>query len=245
MSVGSRMKERRESLGMTQVQLAESLGVSKGAVGNYETDANFPKVSILHKVFEVLKCDADFLFQDDLPERGENAASPWEMEHILKKYRVLDEHGKETVSLVLDCETRRMSSSRPEEKVVELFPFRRYIQSASAGLGDFSDDDSYEIIDLAKRPPAGASFLITVNGDSMEPTFHDNDLLFVRAQKTVNIGDIGLFVKGSHLYIKESGTNGLISHNKSGNYPPITPEEDMPILTEGKIVGVCTPDYLL
>ena len=40
MSFGTRLKARREQLGITQPQLAEMLGVSKGAIGNYETDAN-------------------------------------------------------------------------------------------------------------------------------------------------------------------------------------------------------------
>lgn len=107
MSVGSRMKERRESLGMTQVQLAELLGVTKGAIGNYETDANSPKASILYKVFEVLKCDANYLFQDEIRERREYTASPHEMEHLVKKYRSLDAYGKEAVDSVLNVEWRR------------------------------------------------------------------------------------------------------------------------------------------
>lgn len=68
MSLGSRMKERRESLGMTQVQLADLLGVTKGAIGNYETGANSPKASIMYKVFEILKCDANYLYQDEMKE---------------------------------------------------------------------------------------------------------------------------------------------------------------------------------
>lgn len=65
MSFGTRLKARREQLGITQPQLAEMLGVSKGAIGNYETDANSPKATILFKVFDVLKCDANYLFQDE------------------------------------------------------------------------------------------------------------------------------------------------------------------------------------
>lgn len=65
MSIGSRIKERREALGYTQIQLAEMLGVTKGAVGNYESGANSPKASLMYKIFEVLKCDANFLYQDD------------------------------------------------------------------------------------------------------------------------------------------------------------------------------------
>ena len=111
MSVGSRMKERRESLGMTQVQLAKLLGVTKGAIGNYETDANFPKTSILYQIFEALKCDANYLFQDEIRERIEYAASPQEMEHLIKKYRLLDEYGKKAVDSVLDIEYQRYTDS--------------------------------------------------------------------------------------------------------------------------------------
>lgn len=103
MSVGSRMKERREALGMTQVQLAALLGVTKGAIGNYETGANSPKASILYKVFEVLKCDANYLFQDEMRGDMENNFNPQEID-IIKKYRALDERGKSAVMAVLDHE---------------------------------------------------------------------------------------------------------------------------------------------
>ena len=42
MSFGTRLKEKREALGITQPQLAEMLNVSKGAIGNWETDVNSP-----------------------------------------------------------------------------------------------------------------------------------------------------------------------------------------------------------
>lgn len=103
MSVGSRMKERREALGMTQVQLADLLGVTKGAIGNYETGANSPKASILYKVFEVLKCDANYLFQDEMRGSMEDNLNPQEID-IIKKYRALDERGRSAVMAVLDHE---------------------------------------------------------------------------------------------------------------------------------------------
>lgn len=103
MSVGSRMKERREALGMTQVQLADLLGVTKGAIGNYETGANSPKASILYKVFEVLKCDANYLFQDEMQGSMESEFSLQGID-IIKKYRALDERGKSAVMATLNHE---------------------------------------------------------------------------------------------------------------------------------------------
>ena len=108
MSFGTRLKARREQLGITQPQLAEMLGVSKGAIGNYESGINSPKATILFKVFDVLDCDANYLFQDEMNERSqEDVATPLEMEHLVKKYRCLDEHGKEMVDFTLEKEYER------------------------------------------------------------------------------------------------------------------------------------------
>lgn len=109
MSFGTRLKERREQLGITQPQLAEMLGVSKGAIGNYETNANSPKATILFKVFDALKCDANYLFQDEMKHlTDEDHATPLEMESLVKKYRALDNHGKDIVDTVLKKESNRI-----------------------------------------------------------------------------------------------------------------------------------------
>ena len=98
MSFGSRLKERREELGITQMQLAKMLGISKGAVGNYETDVNSPRATILYKVFDILHCDANYLFQDEMKELiYRDQATPEEFENIIKKYRALDTFGQNTI----------------------------------------------------------------------------------------------------------------------------------------------------
>ncbi len=85
MSFATRLKEQRERIGLTQIQLASLLGVSKGAVGNYETGLSSPRAEILYKVFEVLHCDANFLFQDEMNgeecvTRTKNSPTPAEPE---------------------------------------------------------------------------------------------------------------------------------------------------------------------
>lgn len=109
MSFHSRLKERREQLNMTQTDLAVKLNITKGAIGNYETGRSSPKAEILYKVFDVLSCDANFLFQDEMDElASKNSVSSAENE-LLKKYRSLDDYGKDTVLLVLDREFTRSS----------------------------------------------------------------------------------------------------------------------------------------
>lgn len=65
MSISDRIKEARESLNLTQAELAQKLDVTKSAISNYETGTSSPKEPVLFKMFEVFNCDANFLFQDE------------------------------------------------------------------------------------------------------------------------------------------------------------------------------------
>ena len=67
MGLSNRLKERREQLGLTQSEVATLLGITPGAVGNYENGVSTPKADVLFKVFDALKCDANYLFQDGAP----------------------------------------------------------------------------------------------------------------------------------------------------------------------------------
>ena len=78
-----------------------------------------------------------------------------------------------------------------------------------------------------------ADYAIGVSGDSMEPTFYDEDIVYVAKNSIPEIGDIGIFQKDNGIYIKEVGENELISHNSE--YKPIVNNGD--ILCLGKVVG--------
>ena len=248
LGIGRRLKEAREKAGLTQDALGKMVGVTGSSITNYEKETSHPKEPVMYALMDTLGIDPNFLFQDcvsTVPK--EKRAAPHytcnedTAESVCKRYKALDSHGKQVVCAVMTEEERRIKAVAKEPVVIELFPMRHYIQSASAGLGDFSDDDSFEVVDLVKRPPAGASFLATVNGDSMEPTYHDGQWVFIRAQETLQYGEIGLFAIGADLYIKEYGVNGLISHNPA--YAVRQPPADTPARIYGKVLGVCSSDY--
>ena len=111
MSFGSRLRDRRKELGITQPQLADSLGVSQSAIGSWETGVNSPRATLLYALFDILHCDANYLFQDETKELYKDEASPEEFRNIIKKYRALDAHGKEIVDFILDKEYGRSVES--------------------------------------------------------------------------------------------------------------------------------------
>lgn len=113
-SVGQRIKEARLSKGMTQEQLATALGVTKGAVGNYESETTYPKTEVVYKLLAVLGCDANYLYQDGMPAANDFIVAYPEQELILK-LRTLDEYGQQVVRAVLKIEHQRCVGASADE----------------------------------------------------------------------------------------------------------------------------------
>lgn len=87
MSFSSRLREKREALGLKQSELGKLLGVTGSAIGNYENGVSSPKADILYKVFDVLKCDANYLFQDEMREWQPTYPLTPDEEHLVADYR--------------------------------------------------------------------------------------------------------------------------------------------------------------
>lgn len=231
MSIGSRIKQRREELGYTQPQLAKLVGVSKGTIGNYESNISSPNETILFKLFEILKCDANFLYQDNIELDKFETFTPYETQHI-KKYRTLDEYGKKAVDDLLDTEYERCTYVEEEDTIT--LPFS--LLKASAGLGDYLFDENFEEIEVEGTTLANqADFVIEVDGDSMLPKFENGDKVFVKGQQNIDFGDIGIFIIDGCGYIKQVGEGELISLNP--DYPNVELHDYNDIKCIGKVIG--------
>lgn len=72
MSIGTRLKELRESNGLTQVQAAARVGMKQQAWRVYETDASMPGAKLIVKICDEYGVSADWLL--GLDDRGKCAA---------------------------------------------------------------------------------------------------------------------------------------------------------------------------
>ena len=106
MSIGSRIKEQRLGLKLTQEELAKRIGVTKGAIANYENGVSSPKLDLMYKLFTALNCDANYLFQDEMEDLQDVALNATERV-MIHNYRELDTHGKEMVDFTLQKEWER------------------------------------------------------------------------------------------------------------------------------------------
>lgn len=110
MAFADRLKEARLKKGYTQEQIAEKVGVAKSTYTGYEKGNREPNVYTIGKLMEELGVDANFLWQDETTFPFELTYD--EMEHLVKKYRDLDEHGKKMVDFTLREEYERSIAER-------------------------------------------------------------------------------------------------------------------------------------
>ena len=265
MAFHDRLKEARTKKKLTQEKLAHEIGVAKSTYTGYEKGNSEPNMLVLSKLMDALDVDANFLFQDESRIRYDTHATPAEMEHLVKKYRLLSLNWKEAVDDVLDIgyreyeerqaaqkeqleqaaalreQRRQMEAGElPEPENVIRFRVPEYTAPMSAGPGEEAMQEFPEDIELVREPPRGTSYMTHIKGSSMEPTFHDGDMVFVHACQEILVGRIGVFFMDGKQWVKELGDGTLISHNPA--YDPIPMRDD--IRCQGLVLGVCDESYL-
>ena len=222
MAFKDRLKEARLTKGLTQEQIAEKIGVAKSTFTGYEKGNSEPNMLTVSKIMKELQVDANYLYQDEMGSNYPMKVSYDEYQHI-EKYRNLDRHGKKMVDFTLQEEWER-SIEEKENTTKVVTPTRilsYYYRLASAGTGqilfDMPPTKRIEIPDIPEYRKA--DYAIGVNGDSMEPVYHDGDMLLVEMTDEIRVGEIGIFSLNGECYVKKLGEGELISLNPK--YPNI------------------------
>lgn len=243
---GKTLRRMREDAGRTVPETSEyltSLGYKAKTVTVYgwERGVSQPNPEIFLEMCKFYGVSDIFSYFEHEPLQDDGALSEDERAHI-KKYRLLDPYGKEAVDGVLDVEWRRCTqplheASQEPDKVVYITKW--FPMPMSAGTGQPAGSEEPEELELTKRPPRGTSFVAPVSGDSMEPTYHNGDKLFIRECEEIEPGQIGVFYMDGQQWVKELGNGVLLSHNPA--YPPRPMTED--VRCQGLVLGVCDDSY--
>ena len=176
MSFGDQLKKRREELGLSRSELADRLGVSRSAVGNYETGVSAPKEEVLLRLFDALHVEPNYLYRDAYRGGGEGVSD--EERSLLEKYRRLGLSGRQT-------------------RVIPL-----YCSPAAAGYAAPVFGEDYEPLPVTGEVPTGAELAVRIQGDSMEPYIHDGSVVYVN-HDPLRAGDVGIFCVDGDMLCKQ------------------------------------------
>ena len=231
--IGENIKQYRIQNGWTQQELGTKIGISKNAIGNYEKGFRSPKKDTMFDLANAFNISIDDLFPPIQKDSSSNTSSIQTIYDELKPPRQ---------AKVLTYAERLRDEQRNEEKtkknevseVIQLYSYDYYDHPVSAGTGQYLNDVRVERIELPVN--VDADFVIPIKGDSMEPDYHDGDLVFIQTSVDLNDGVIGVFNYNGDAYIKQLviDEDQAYLHSLNPEYKdmPITPDIDFRIIGE-------------
>lgn len=238
------LKAARKKSGKTQKEVAEGIGIGQGTYKNYETGAREPNGETLVAIANYFDVSTDYLLgrptaqpPTDALERlfTEKSFSALE-EELLRKYMELPHEARQAVVRFINDATAKALQRKNGTAPQKLLVMKRSLHKVSAGTGyDLNDSDAWETVTVKDTDDSRkADFLLEIEGDSMETTFHDGETVCVQQTPCVEVGEIGVFWVDGCGYIKELGNGCLISHNSSYDPIPLQGTENHCI---GRVLG--------
>ena len=230
MTFGETLAMCRKARGLSQVELAERLTalgceVSNQAVSKWEKELTQPNARQFLTLCDVLEVE-DIRGEFSGGEGGLLAGLNREGRQKVQEYiRLLRESGRFAV--------------RPREgEVVALRTLPLYSLAVSAGTGQFLDGEDYEMVEVGAEVPEGSNFGVRVAGDSMEPRFHNGQTVWVRQQRSLMTGEIGIFLYDGNAYLKQLiARDGAVAlHSLNPRYEDIRVSDALPLRVLGKVL---------
>ena len=232
--ISDNLNKLKQEKGYNQQDIVKGSGISQSTLSQYFAGKRLPSkknAEILADFFEVpIEVIDPRLSNSPVPTTSpiqtiyDELEPPRQGKVLTYAERQLDEQKNEEETKINEV----------SEKVVQLYGYDYYDHAASAGTGQYLNDVRVERIELPVD--VDADFVIPIKGDSMEPDYHDGDLVFIQTSVDLNDGVIGVFNYNGEAYIKQLviDTEQAYLHSLNPAYKdmPITPETDFRIIGE-------------
>ncbi len=235
--VCERIRFYRKNQDMEQKAFSAKIGTQPNVVNNWENGRSRPDISMLPLICEVLGISLQQLFG---LEETMNALAERE-NRLLTYYRELNGGDKYTVDTMVKTMATVQRARKQQRSKRKVFELPLVDRSLAAGIGDPSEYEGhtspfylYDVPWLEK-----ADCVFKVNGDSMEPEYHDGDFVLVERipeAPELREGEVGAFAVNNELYIKVFEKDGLHSFNTK--YPVMRFDEESQVYMIGRVLGI-------
>ncbi|MCQ2354280.1 MAG: helix-turn-helix domain-containing protein [Clostridia bacterium] len=259
-----RIKQLKNDRKMTNEALSQVSGIPLGTLSKLLAGfSDSVKLSNIVALCDALDCSVDYIVSG-VPENTNNYTLDGAEIRMIEDYRRLDDYGRELVSLVIGKERERVNheeyvhsspaASAIRKENVIITPAHRYGDSGakrsgkrqitlydlpvSAGVGEYLDGEGAGKITLPASltgPAAGADFALRISGNSMEPKYHNGDILLVEDTDAVEVGDPCVYILDGNGYFKIFGGDCLISLNPE--YGRIMLKDFEQVNCAGRVLG--------
>ena len=224
-----------------QKEFAASIGVNEKTVSAWKKNGSLPPADKISKISDCLGISVSFLLDGEEKKSSSLNLSDDEKE-LLFYYKKMSIENRALVR----GEAKALSGAleKPLDESKNTIFIETYLLPVSAGTGIYLDNCDREMLEVEENALTHeANFALRVSGDSMEPDFKNGDVLLIRSQPTVEIGEIGIFILDGEGFVKEFGGDCLISHNKK--YENIKLEQYNEIYCRGLVLGVLDDEQIV
>lgn len=221
-----------EKLNIKPTPLIIECGGSKGMYTTWKNGA-IPKIDIVIALANRLGVSTDYLLL------GKRPTIPPEYKSLIGAYDQLSDYNKRLLQEIISSMVNIQEADEKRSKI-KFITIKHSIYKVSAGIGyDLDEGDNWEEIDIPETPESlRADFAVTVDGDSMEPDFSAGDIVLIKQQPTVDIGQIGIFTIEDKGYIKKYGGDRLISLNDKYEDILFSKYDSEEIRCNGLVLGI-------
>ena len=238
MELSTKLKLLRENNKLTKTELCKRLNVIYTTYNNWETNARTPSIYDLCMLADYYNVSLDYLAGHSIKE-----IPVTEIQALLQKYNKLSDKERLLVNTIIDAlniingdkelpDVHTLVSAITPTRKIPLFD-----HPASAGIGVYLENTDAEMLNILDIPEyRQADMAIRISGDSMMPEYENGDIVLVRQQPAVDIGETGIFIHNSEGYIKRFEKEGLVSLNPK--YKTIKVNESDSFKTVGKVLCV-------
>ena len=230
---GNTIRRYRESCGLDQRTVGEAIGYSTNTISNWENGVSRPDIDAIPRLCSLLHIPLPVFF-----DIQNDPTIPEDEIELLNEYRNLNSENRQTVMQL----TKRLSKSEAQfrkmlKRLKDCITLPVQLLAAAAGVGVPSDEPLKpgRMLVSDNRLSQKADAIYLVNGNSMEPNYHDGDYVYVQHTNTLRYGEVGIFIVAGAPYIKEYRKSGLYSYNK--NYRIMKLNEDDDVRLVGRVLG--------
>ena len=256
-----RIKLQKNKLRLTNERLAEKSGIPLGTLSKILAGmSDSPKLSTMIALCGALDCSVEYIVTGT-PENTNNYTLNADEIALIEDYRLLDQWGRSMVNTIIKKDLERVGSAPVGDLVPQvsnaqiLRPIKSVSRYAgeptarmgkrqiklfelpvSAGIGVYLDDTQAEMISIPNSDKtAEADYALRINGNSMEPKYHDEDILLVQNADSIEQGELGIFLLDGRGYFKIFGGDRLLSLNPE--YGPILLKDYSDVYCKGRVIG--------
>lgn len=116
-SIGTRIKERRKELKLTQLEIKERAGISSGNMSDIERGNRLPAAATLAQLSEILDCSIDWMLTGKSPETEKIKLSGIgeSDRRLLELFHGMSEEDQEELLMIAQMKYNRTQKSKEAE----------------------------------------------------------------------------------------------------------------------------------